>query len=97
MHEYTPQQRSRMALKLASMKDGDTFCLNKNEPAEMLVVRFKRRKNFCAVVAVESGMTVASDSTETGLVGKIIKALQNWDIVLKQHFIDVARKNGMEP
>ena len=96
MHEYTSQQRSRMALKLASMKDGDTFHLNKNAPAERLLVRFKRRKNFCAIVAVESGMTVASDSTETGLVGKIIQALQNWDIVLKQHFIDLARKRGME-
>lgn len=97
MHEYTPQQRSRMALKLASMKDGDTFHLNKNAPAEMLLVRFKRRKNFCALVAVESGMTVASDRNETGLVGKIIQVLQNWDIVMKQHCIDLARKRGMEP
>lgn len=97
MHEYTPQQRSRMALKLASMKDGDTFYLNKNAPAEKLLVRFKRRKNFCALEAVESDMTVVCDLNETGLVGQIIQALQNWDIVMKQHFIDVARKNGMEP
>lgn len=97
MHKYTPQQRSRMALKLASMKEGDTFYLNKNAPAEKLLVRFKRRKNFRALVAVESDMTVVSDRNETALVVKIIQALQNWDIVLKQHFIDVARRKGMEP
>lgn len=84
-HNYTKEQRSRMATRLASMSDGEDFLLNKNEPGRELEVVFTRRKRGCTIKARVSGLVIARSATETGLVGEIIFALQNWDRVLNNH------------
>jgi len=89
-HNYTKDQRSRMATKLASMSDGEDFLLNKNEPGRELEVVFTRRKRGCTVKARTSGLVIAKSPTETGLVGEIIYALQNWDRVLNNHLAMLA-------
>lgn len=84
-HIYSAKQRSRMALKLASMSDGEDFLLNKNEPGKELEVVLTRRERGCTIKARVSGIVIARSTTETGLVGEIIFALQNWDRVLNNH------------
>ena len=85
-HNYTKDQRSRMATKLASMKNGQVFLLNKNDPENSLEVKFTRRKKACKIVAIDSGTIVATAPNETALVGQVIYALQHWQDVLKTHF-----------
>ena len=89
-HNYSTEQRSRMAIKLASMSDGEDFLLNKNEPGRELEVVFTRRKRGCTVKARTSGLVIAKSPTETGLVGEIIFALQNWDRALNNHLAVLA-------
>lgn len=85
-HNYTKDQRSRMATKLASMKNGQVLLLNKNDPDNSIEVKFTRHKKACKLVAVDSGAIVATAPNETALVGQVVYALQHWQDVLKTHF-----------
>lgn len=82
---YTNEQKSRMIMKLAAMKSGQRFLLNKNDPENSLEVKFFRGKKGCHIEALDSGMIVVKAPNETALVGKIIGALRIWPKVLEAH------------
>ena len=82
---YTNEQKSRMAVKLAAMKNGQRFLLNKNDRENSLEVKFFRGKKGCRIEAIDSGLIVAKAPNETALVGKIIGALRIWPKVLEAH------------
>lgn len=89
LHNYTAEQRSIMASKLAAMKDGHRFMLNEKDHGLEVLVR--KRKNSVQVLSCKTHRVIASSTTVTGLVGEIIEALQNWDGVLLQEVL--CRKN----
>lgn len=91
-YRYTKGQRSRMAIKLAAMKNGQRFILNKNDPENSLEVKLVRRKNSCQIVTLDSGLTLAEGANETALVSRIIHALNNWDDVLDAHSMAATAK-----
>ena len=83
---YTNEQKSRMTMKLAAMKSGQRFLLNKIDIENSLEVKFFRGKKSCRVETLYSGLIVAKAPNETALVGKIIDALGTWPKVLEAHF-----------
>lgn len=95
--DYTKAQRLRMAEKLQKMPNNHVFLLNKNHPGEELEVELTKQGQYKYIHAVGSGTEVAWSTTWYGLVAGIVKALDTWDLVLKQHFIDLARAQGLEP
>lgn len=83
---FTNEQRSRMVLKLAAMRNGETLQLNKNDITP-LTVTFKRRKRGCILIEPETQLVVASGLNETMLVGAIIDALSRWDDVIRHYHL----------
>lgn len=83
---FTNEQRSRMALKLAAMRNGATLQLNKNDITPLTAV-FKRRKHYCALIEPKTQLIIARGINETMLVGAIIDALSKWDDVIRHYHL----------
>lgn len=91
---YNPNQKERMVAKLKSFPNGHVFELNKKDP---LTVKFRKLPFGYSIVDNETGETMVMTATLEELVDEIEDLIENWDLVVKQHFIDVARQEGLDP
>lgn len=99
---YTKEQKERMVKKIKEMKSGTIIDLNKNDacPIKCELCKYGWSIYF---KAVETGTVIVSaignrgDSMIRFFVDKIEKAIDEWDLVTKQYFIDLARKQGLDP
>lgn len=99
---YTKEQKERMFKKLKEMKSGTIVDLNKNDvcPIKCELCKYEWGIYF---KAVETGSLIVStigngdDAMIRFFVDKIEKAIDEWDLVTKQYFIDLARKQGLDP
>ena len=106
---YTNEQKERMVAKLMSMPSGTEFKLNKNDSCP-LDVRIEKTlaggKTYLYLVDVETGNNMivcgflygqhGRNECYAKLVDEIEDLIENWDLVLKQHFIDLGNKMGYE-
>ena len=83
---FTKEQRSRMVLKLAAMRNGDTFYLNKNDINPLRVI-FTRKKYVCTLINPETRLLIASGVNETALVGAIIDAINSWGNIIRHYHL----------
>ena len=83
---FTNEQRSRMALKLAAMRNGETLQLNKNDITPSTVM-FQRRRQNCILIEPKTQLVIASGFNETMLVGAIIDALSKWDDIIRHYHL----------
>ena len=99
---YTKEQKERMFRKLKAMKYGTIVNLNKNDVCPIKCELCKYEWAIC-FKAVETGTVIVStigngdDFMSRFFVDKIEKAIDEWDLVTKQYFIDLAKKQGLEP
>lgn len=100
--KYTKDQKTRMIAKLKSMKSGTIFNLNKNDVCP-IKCEFKKNDYGMWFKSVETGTIIVSargvpgDSLIRWFVERIEKAIDEWDLVTKQYFIDLSRLQGYEP
>lgn len=83
---FTNEQRSRMALKLAAMRNGETLQLNKNHITPLTVMFQRRRQNYI-LIEPKTKLVIASGFNETMLVGAIIDALSKWDDIIRHYHL----------
>lgn len=91
-----------MFQKIKEMKDGTIVNLNKTD---VCPIKCKLKKNDYGMwlTSVETGTTIVcargvpGDSLIRFFVNRIEKAIDEWDLVTKQYFIDLARKQGLDP
>ena len=106
---YTTEQKERMISKLKAMPSGTEFKLNKFDSCP-LDVRIEKSlacgKTYLYLVDVETGKNMIvcgflygqHDRNEcyAKMVDQIEDLIDNWDLVLKQHFIDISRIQGYD-
>lgn len=95
---YTKEQKERMVKKVMEMKRGDIFMLNKHDVCPIKCKMMKNRFGI-AFESVETGKYIVCapgradwEGTAKIFVDRVEKTIDNWDLVTKQHFIDLARK-----
>ena len=99
---YTQEQKDRMFQKIKEMKDGTIVNLNKDDVCP-IKCKFKKNDFGMWFKSVETGTTIVSargvpgDDLIQWFVKRIEKAIDEWDLVTKQYFIDLARKQGLDP
>ncbi len=99
---YTKEQKERMFQKIKTMKSGTIVDLNKNDVCSIKCELCKYGWGIY-FKAVETGSLIVStigngnDAMIRFFVDKIEKAIDEWDLVTKQYFIDLARKQGLDP
>ena len=99
---YTQEQKDRMFKKIKEMKDGTIVNLNKDDVCP-IKCKFKKNDFGMWFKSVETGTTIVSargvpgDDLIRWFVRRIEKAIDEWDLVTKQYFIDLARKQGLDP
>lgn len=99
---YTKEQKEKMFQKIKTMKDGTVINLNKDDVCPIKCV-FNKNDYGMWFKAVETGTVIVcsrgvpGDSLIRWFVERIEKAIDEWDLVTKQYFIDLARKQGREP
>lgn len=106
---YTNEQKERMIEKLKEMPNKTEFLLNKKDTCP-IKVRIEKSlaggKTYLYLVDVETGniMIVCGffygqhDRNEcyVHMVDEIEDLIEHWDLVVKQHFIDLGDKMGYE-
>lgn len=99
---YTKEQKEKMFQKIKSMTDGTIINLNKDDVCPIKCV-FKKNDYGMWFKAVETGTVIVcargvpGNSLIRWFVERIEKAIDEWDLVTKQYFIDLTRKQGREP
>lgn len=99
---YTQEQKDRMFQKIKEMKDGTIVNLNKDDVCP-IKCKFKKNDFGMWFKSVETGTTIVcargvpGDSLIRFFVNRIEKAIDEWDLVTKQYFIDLSRKQGLDP
>lgn len=99
---YTKEQKERMFQKIKTMKSRTIVELNKNDVCP-IKCEFKKNDYGMWFKSVETGTIIVcargvpGDSLIRWFVERIEKAIDEWDLVTKQYFIDLARKQGLDP
>ena len=99
---YTKEQKEKMFQKIKTMKSGTIVELNKTDACP-IKCEFKKNDYGMWFNSVETGTAIVSargvpgDSLIRWFVERIEKAIDEWDLVTKQYFIDLARKQGLDP
>jgi len=99
---YTKEQKEKMFQKIKTMKSGTIVDLNKNDVCP-IKCEFKSNDYGMWFKSVETGTVIVcargvpGDGLIRWFVERIEKAIDEWDLVTKQYFIDLARKQGLDP
>lgn len=99
---YTQNQKERMFQKIKKMEDGTIINLNKTDTCPIKCV-YKKNDFGLWFKSVETGTVIVcargvpSDFLIRWFVERIEKAIDEWDLITKQYFIDLARKQGLDP
>ena len=99
---YTKEQKEIMFQKIKTMKSGTIIEFNKPDVCP-IKCEFKKNDYGMWFKSVETGTVIVSargipgDSLIRWFVERIEKTIDEWDLVTKQYFIDLARKQGLDP
>ena len=99
---YTKEQKEIMFQKIKTMKTGTIVEFNKTDVCP-IKCEFKKNDYGMWFKSVETGTVIVSargvpgDSLIRWFVERIEKTIDEWDLVTKQYFIDLARKQGLDP
>ena len=102
LHGIKTFEKERMFKKIKEMKDGTILELNKDDVCP-IKCEFKKNDYGMWFKSVETGTVIVcargvpGDSLIRWFVERIEKAIDEWDLVTKQYFIDLARKQGLDP
>ena len=100
--QFNESQISRMIEKIRNTKSHEKFKLNKNDvtPIDVYIHRTPHSITMMDAEVNKPIFTVFGwYDNETCLhkfVEEIIDSIDKWDLITKQHFIEVARKRGYE-
>lgn len=102
---YTQQQRDVMLYRLMrKLKHNQVIQLNKKDPLPVKFVKTSWDLKFIDVATKTEIVHVSRVAKHLNdvefymaFIKEVERAIINWDLVIKQHFIDVARMEGLDP
>lgn len=102
---YTQQQRDVMLYRLMrKLKHNQVIQLNKKDPLPVKFVKTSWDLKFIDVATKTEIVHVSRVDKRLNdvefymaFIKEVERAIINWDLVIKQHFIDVARMEGLDP
>ena len=102
---YTQQQRDVMLYRLMrKLKHNQVIQLNKKDPLPVKFVKTSWDLKFIDVATKTEIVHVSRVAKYLNdvefymaFIKEVERAIINWDMVIKQHFIDVARMEGLDP
>ncbi len=102
---YTQQQRDVMLYRLMrKLKHNQVIQLNKKDPLPVKFVKTSWDLKFIDVATKTEIVHVSRVAKRLNdvefymeFIKEVERAIIHWDLVMKQHFIDVARMEGLDP